>query len=75
MAWTEDHAGAGDEAQKDYLANNPEVPLPLDPVILFQMNSTAPNQHHNLSRPLSQKVLEEKEGREEERLWCRDENI
>lgn len=48
----------------------PSAPPPPAPgsVVLYLMNYTALNQHHNPSRPLSQKVFKEMEGQEEERL-------
>lgn len=67
--------GLGRRYRGTDLINNSNVLLPPGSVILYLMNYTAPNQHHNPSRPLSQKVLKEEEGQEEERLWCKDENI
>lgn len=61
-------AGAGEEGRMDSSS-------PPHFVSHYLMKSSAPNQRHDPSKPLSQKLFKEQEGWEEERLWCTDENI
>lgn len=56
-ARTEDHGWGWRGSTEGQFNKQPTSSSPPDPVILYLMNSMAPNQHHNLSRTLSQKVF------------------